>query len=306
MSNPETCQKYSECMSAFIDDELAGSELTELQEHLSNCPSCAEELSELEKVKNALASLPKAQMKRELDFSFLETNSSASDCGSFTELLDAYHDNELAAGERSDVEKHLSACNPCSQKLSDIAAVSSRLKSLPKIEPSRDIVGEMQFENKQKNNVLPFRKHRIAIATAAAAAVAIVFAINFKPANQPTVAVKPQTAPTLTAQQAMQTTAPAKQPSNETEQASATAPEIASNTGTEEATTVGLAAPEPEQKQPTAQKQVPETQVADLTKPKADDSKEQNEIALMPEITATGADALGIATDEDGLYDIKI
>lgn len=306
MSNPETCQKYSECMSAFIDDELAGSELTEFQEHLSKCPSCAEELSELEKVKNALASLPKAQMKRELDFSFLETNTSASDCASFIELIDAYHDNELAVSERSNVEKHLSTCDPCSQKLSDVAAVSSKLKSLPKLEPSRDIVGEMQFESKQKNNVVPFRKQKIAIASAAAAAVAIVFAINFKPANQSTVAVKPQPTQTLTAQQAVQTTAAAKQLTNESEQAFSTEPEIASNTGTAEQTTVRSATPEAEQKQLTAQKQVPETQVAELTKPKADDPKEQNEIALMPEITATGADALGIATDEDGLYDIKI
>lgn len=316
MSIPETCQKYSEYMSAFIDSELYSSELDDFKKHLASCADCARELDELQKVKDAIATLPRAEMKRELDFSFLEAAAPANACQPLLELLDAYHDGELETSERSKVEEHLKNCQPCTDKLSAIGAVASSLKSMPRLEPSRDIVGEMQFE--EKSNVVPFaRKNKFALVTAAAA-VALVFAFNFKPASQTDLASK-QTAQTQTiastkganssnsgTNEANQTVVPEQQGNKISSTAN---PEIASTSGTELPANLPVSshAQKKDSSSDSAQKAEPKTQVAELPKATTDNSQaQQNEIALMPEISASGADALGIATDEDGLYDIKI
>lgn len=317
MSNPETCQKYSEYMSAFIDNELDSSELDDFKKHLASCADCARELDDLQKVKDAIATLPRAEMKRELDFSFLEAAAPANACQPLIELLDAYHDGELETVERSKVEEHLKNCQPCTDKLSAIRTVASSLKSMPRLEPSRDIVGEMQFE--EKSNVVPFaRRNKFALVTAAAAAVALVFAFNFKPASQTDLASKP-TAQTQTiastkganssnsgTNEATQTVVPEQQSNNVSSPANS---EIASTSGTEPPAELAVSShtQKKDSGSDSAQKAEPKAQVAELPKATTDNSQaQQNEIALMPEISASGADALGIATDEDGLYDIKI
>jgi hypothetical protein len=70
-----------------------------------------------------------------------ETNN----CKSLYLLLDAYHDEELDSVERSQVEAHLSDCNDCQSKLSDIERVVSSLKNLPQMQMARDLNADLSF-----------------------------------------------------------------------------------------------------------------------------------------------------------------
>lgn len=47
-----------ELLSAYLDGELYGSELTDLLRHLSDCGRCSEELIEIQEVRAAVRSLP--------------------------------------------------------------------------------------------------------------------------------------------------------------------------------------------------------------------------------------------------------
>lgn len=48
----------SESISAYLDGELHGSELTELVDHLGSCGRCSADLEEMQRVRTAIRSLP--------------------------------------------------------------------------------------------------------------------------------------------------------------------------------------------------------------------------------------------------------
>lgn len=48
----------SELISAYLDGELVGDELTKLTSHLSSCGQCAAELEDVQRVRSAVRSLP--------------------------------------------------------------------------------------------------------------------------------------------------------------------------------------------------------------------------------------------------------
>lgn len=61
-----------------------------------------------------------------------------SDCTKIERLLDAFRDGELAFAERQAVEQHLNACLTCRAKLADIERIVATLKTLPRVSSSRD------------------------------------------------------------------------------------------------------------------------------------------------------------------------
>lgn len=69
-----------------------------------------------------------------------------SNCDQMSELLDAYHDHELADDERRLVEQHVSNCAACDSKLADIARLVLDLRTMPRLVPARDIVDSIDFD----------------------------------------------------------------------------------------------------------------------------------------------------------------
>lgn len=69
-----------------------------------------------------------------------------SNCDQMSELLDAYHDHELADDERILVEQHVSQCAACESKLADIARLVLDLRAMPRFMPARDIVDSIDFD----------------------------------------------------------------------------------------------------------------------------------------------------------------
>lgn len=69
-----------------------------------------------------------------------------SNCDQMSELLDAYHDHELADDERILVEQHVSQCAVCDSKLADIARLVLDLRAMPRLMPARDIVDSIDFD----------------------------------------------------------------------------------------------------------------------------------------------------------------
>lgn len=51
------CRRVSNLLSAYLDAELAGTEMLDIRDHLSRCPSCAREYDELRQTKRLLGTL---------------------------------------------------------------------------------------------------------------------------------------------------------------------------------------------------------------------------------------------------------
>jgi len=323
-------------------------------EHLAQIPRLVMGL----KVLPQLA--PSRDIVGSINFSALALPSKTKVCADFFELLDGYHDNELSPAEKVDVETHVTACADCAAGLRGIAKIAEELKALPRFSPPRDIVGAVEFEqvtmavpafgaqaseskangspavaatasDKQasassstRSNVLPFgRKQRFGLLAVAAAAVAMVFAINFKspglPGNQ--IAFNPN--PVSGVSTVSGTAKPANETSTAEKNELAALPENPDTKGpVAQATPAGAhdesmnnAKSSSSPKQVIASRlgsDVPETTAVqhealpnDLEK----NTDTANEMAVLPDSgnsAGAGADALGIGTDEDGLYDIKI
>jgi len=101
-------------------------------------------------------------------------NLPTSKCADIEPLLDAYLDGELSALEKADVDAHLSVCERCAAELASIARVVASLKTLPHLEPARDLTEDLDAliaASKRRQLVV----HPAAwVAIAAAAALAVV------------------------------------------------------------------------------------------------------------------------------------
>lgn len=103
-------------------------------------------------------------------------------CDQLEPLLSAYHDGELAEVERAAAEKHLNGCTACQNRLLEIAAVASSLKSLPRLNPKTDVAANIeQLIANQPKPTGRFGRPLVwgSVGIAAAAAV-LIFAANFK------------------------------------------------------------------------------------------------------------------------------
>lgn len=80
------------------------------------------------------------------------------ECSTVRQLLSAFHDNELEAAARTEVQEHLTSCSTCAGEFSSMAALSNIASSITKPEPPlglwQDIRGRIAFE---KNLSTPSR-----------------------------------------------------------------------------------------------------------------------------------------------------
>ena len=66
MPSPENVHPDIRLLHAYLDNALAPDERLQLQAHMRTCPACAAELTDLEALFTTIASLPEAQLSRDL------------------------------------------------------------------------------------------------------------------------------------------------------------------------------------------------------------------------------------------------
>lgn len=324
MSDLNSCVNIEELLDAFLDGELNSDERASVEQHLEICPKCTRQLKESERMIKELQNLPAKSSSREIDFSFLGGDAAtqtvvSEECKTINQLLDAYHDGELADAEKKNVSEHVASCQTCSRALAQIEQLVFGLKSMPLAVPSRDIVEGLNFDQTPaKSNVLPFsRKFGIGIGAVAAAAVALIFAFNSAHA--------PGNSGANIAENNSQKTPVAQQPLGQQQNIASKNTELklpeqpaANQESMQSETHENIAESLPEQNKTGAQNNsslIASNAVDNLPTVKQEVLKLEpqkpvdtlNELATIPDSNAMiGADALGIGTDEDGLYDIKI
>jgi hypothetical protein len=77
-SKNSQCEKFVPMLDAFVDNELEGSEKEQVVLHLAACDDCTRQVKEIEALKVSLSSLPRRQMKFDLADNFDEVLSRSS------------------------------------------------------------------------------------------------------------------------------------------------------------------------------------------------------------------------------------
>ncbi len=333
----DQCKPTFELLDAYNDNELDANEIESVAKHLANCSDCSGHLAAIRRLVADLSNLPALRPSRDIvehiDFASLNCGQiQEGGCAGISELLDGYYDGELSSQEKLLVEQHFEICVDCPPKLQQIRKVADDLSSLPRLKPQRNIIEILELNPvttadsadlaivSSKANLLPFnRSVKIGICTAAAAAVAMIFAFTFKPVEIAQVRPDPNSAIEMKAAL------------------------TASNSGlNEEKTPDSVESPkaafiEDSNDQAAIKKQNNELLEEQIQRPDKSARKldeiaklpndssvfpavrheaitvdvpraiDNAEVAVMPESdNGACADALGIGTDEDGLYDIKI
>jgi anti-sigma factor RsiW len=85
------------------------------------------------------------------------SSGSHSDCEVIVPLLDCYHDNEIDDAERLEVETHLAKCAACTKELANIASLVKKLATLPPVRAEIDFADriEQQILAQQSASVSP-------------------------------------------------------------------------------------------------------------------------------------------------------
>lgn len=108
-------------------------------------------------------------------------------CQELVPLLDGYFDNELTDAESAQVQAHLAECAHCLSQLAEIQVVSKGLAAMPRLSLGKDLAPEImaQVKEKPKAKVLLFKRKQIWVAAAAC----LVLAFGFQFLNKPQVKV---------------------------------------------------------------------------------------------------------------------
>lgn len=77
-SKNSQCEKFVPMLDAFVDNELEGSEKEQVVLHLADCDDCTRQVKEIEALKVSLSSLPRRQMNFDLADNFDEVLSRSS------------------------------------------------------------------------------------------------------------------------------------------------------------------------------------------------------------------------------------
>lgn len=206
-------------------------------------------------------------------------------CSEIELLLDAYHDGELFGEQFALVDEHLGQCPDCQRQLTEIKQVVSVLKDLPRLELSPDLEQKLDGLLEKKPQAVVLRPAFWTTVAASAAVCLLFFGVGalLKPNSSPKIA---QTTPRVTLGPSPRPIAnylpmdvPAK--SDGKSEVSVKTPAKSTNQ---------LAA------------------VAGIGKTKTAQAPDNRwEIAsLLEEDRNTITESIGLATDEDGLYALKM
>jgi len=140
-----SCIDFQEDLSALLDDELKGTEKTELESHLSECDECT---SRFETLKSLSTFLGKGFEPPESDG---ESESAMPDiwskikdelpsvCLVIEEDLSAYLDGELPPAAQEGVNEHLNGCSECLDKFKLLNATNQLLSKGLELPESVDV-----------------------------------------------------------------------------------------------------------------------------------------------------------------------
>jgi hypothetical protein len=256
-----------------------------------------------------------------------------SDCTKIEPLLDAFRDGELASTERQAVEEHLSACLSCQSKLADIERVVATLKTLPRVGAPRDFSHDIDasLARPRPAKVISIRPVVWGSLGAAAAAAVAVFVFKLAPGISPHGVVAHRSAPgtravsphdktgslqqqEIAAQEPQQgATTPSKQPEDSDSRST-----IASGADEHQPDKVATVPPGAQQtatggKTGTAERPAAEPRTAPVYSGSVvavDDDPLGGEgaalVAFAEGDQTSITEAIGLETDEDGLYAIKM
>lgn len=266
----------------------------------------------------------------------------APECQQIVLALDAYYDNELNEEERKGVERHLLSCEPCKKSLEATKQVSAALQSAPKATMQRDMSNELDEVLSKSNNVVWFKRPLVAGSIAAAAAVAalalapamlpgIVPNVAKKPSDvnpvkqknesqiQPiAVQVKPETAPviekdksvgteTRIAKDTTSTSPPVQHNQLDMQSTTAQKPKTSAPSGTssDKTQSTALVAKNDGATQSKTTPLTATTTTTVATTVQNEEERSLQRLAYFGEAEQNSMD-VGISTDEDGLYAIKL
>lgn len=102
---------------------------------------------------------------------------SNENCEQVRELLHDFHDAELSAKDHDSVQGHLNGCAACRSSLAEIQSLAALLKSLPRQEMTRDfadVLADRIDSGEDQGKVLQFKASPVLIGVAAAACLMLL------------------------------------------------------------------------------------------------------------------------------------
>ncbi len=254
-------------------------------------------------------------------------DSTNSICRQIEESLDAFHDGELTASEQVFIEEHLKDCSACIKKLAAIQQLVHSLKAMPRLQVSGNLSSKLDQIVDRPNNVMALRPKVWIPVAAAAAVLAIAFGIHSTMPgtadSAPTVAQSPELkTPRANDSATNVATIQATEPRQFAQQVPVITPGSNSKI-LAQVNGPGDRAEEIMRQHEQAVKQNATTTIADQAAKhntvasavtavpvpaavKTSYEIDNEQIAELPTTSNSFTDAVGFATDEDGLYDIKM
>lgn len=226
---------------------------------------------------------------------------SANPCHKVSLLLSAFHDDELDAEEKKFAAAHLETCPACRQELAEITQLATMLKQAHQHLPGRDLVSELQFPQKKSMTLSSIDLFKSSKSWVVAAATLLILVMVYADLSR-----------RQRQQPAHVASAPATIQHNH--KIAARKPEEVAilNQSSMENKQVLNPAEDPQKEATHTQdtfnsKKAATKSTHKLPSPAVNDSAEPFIIAsAADEAEDSMPDILGIATDEDGLYDLKI
>lgn len=107
-------------------------------------------------------------------------NANSHKCDKFIPLLDAYHDGELNDSEKNSVDEHLHECSACSAQLTGVSRLVATLKAIPPVQMRDDFADKFEARLLQEKPAVTLAKSNVIsgrFVLAAATAAAFVLCV---------------------------------------------------------------------------------------------------------------------------------
>ncbi|MCS7185766.1 MAG: zf-HC2 domain-containing protein [Armatimonadota bacterium] len=200
-----------------LADSLTKEEKVELEEHLSQCPSCASEWQKWQKLFSLLSNLPSISSTHEERTQLMNSLKHVPkvpdlDCQTARSFIWRWIDNDLSAQEQASLIVHLANCDKCQAALWQAEQTVHMLRSLPKLKATaaeKEALKARLRQMSKRPTLVPF-VWRVALPVAAAAALALAVIAKWQPSTHeqaltvrretaaPSIARTQPTAPKLT------------------------------------------------------------------------------------------------------------
>jgi anti-sigma factor RsiW len=104
-------------------------------------------------------------------------------CDERAEALSAFLDGELPPEERRELERHLSGCDGCRERLEELRELGEGLRAWPDADPP-EWIGRAALERARRSRAAPLRL-LAAAASLVLVALAVLWAVRERPASPP-------------------------------------------------------------------------------------------------------------------------